>query len=70
VGEIAAALERAAGAQAVQLLDWTSDARIKSIVGGWPSRFHAQRAHDLGLRADSSVDALLQDYLATVRRTQ
>jgi nucleoside-diphosphate-sugar epimerase len=70
VGEIAAALERAAGAQAVQLLDWTSDARIESIVGGWPSRFNAQRAHDLGLRADSSVDALLQDYLATVRRTQ
>jgi nucleoside-diphosphate-sugar epimerase len=66
VGEIAAALERAAGSEALQLLDWTSDARIESIVGGWPSRFHAQRAHDLGLRADSSVDALLQDYLATI----
>jgi nucleoside-diphosphate-sugar epimerase len=70
VGEIAEALERAAGADAVQLLDWTSDARITSIVGGWPSRFNAQRAHDLGLRADSSVDALLQDYLYTVRPTK
>ena len=67
VGEIAEALERAAGTDTAQLLDWTSDARITSIVGGWPSRFNAQREHSLGLRADSSVDALLQDYLETVR---
>jgi nucleoside-diphosphate-sugar epimerase len=65
VGEIAAALARAAGAQAAQLLDWTVDERITAIVGGWPSRFNAQRAHALGLRADSSVDALVQDYLDT-----
>ncbi|WP_342619459.1 D-erythronate dehydrogenase [Rhodoferax sp. GW822-FHT02A01] len=67
VGEIAEALKRAAGAEVARLLDWTPDARITSIVGGWPSRFHAQRAHDLSLRADSSADALLQDYLDTVR---
>lgn len=67
VGEIADALKRTAGPEVSQLLDWTSDARITSIVGGWPSRFNAQRARDLGLRPDSSVDALLQDYLETVR---
>ena len=67
VGEMAEALVRAAGTEAAQLLDWSLDARITSIVGGWPSRFHAQRAHDLGLRADSSVDALLQEYIETVR---
>jgi nucleoside-diphosphate-sugar epimerase len=67
VGEIAEALARVAGAEAAQLLDWTSDASITSIVGGWPSRFNAQRANHLGLRADSSVDALLQDYIETVR---
>jgi hypothetical protein len=44
--------------------------RITSIVGGRPSRFNAQRAHDLGLRADSSVDALLQDYIETLRSTK
>jgi nucleoside-diphosphate-sugar epimerase len=66
VGEIAEALARAAGAQAAQLLDWRVDERITAIVGGWPSRFNAQRAHELGLRADSSVDALVQDYLDTV----
>lgn len=65
VGEIAQALARTAGADTAQLLDWTADTRIASIVGGWPSRFNAQRAHDLGLRADSSVDALLQDYIDT-----
>lgn len=67
VGDIAQALARAAGAETAELLDWIPDAGIMSIVGGWPSRFNARRAHDLGLRADDSVDALLQDYLDTLR---
>ena len=63
VGDIAAALGRLAGPAATQLLDWQPDARIATIVGGWPSRFDAARARGLGLLPDPSIDALLQDYV-------
>ena len=65
VGDMAQALIRIAGPAAASLLDWQPDARVAAIVGGWPSRFNAQRARQLGLHADASVDALLQDYLQT-----
>lgn len=64
VGELAAALQRLAGPEATALLDWQPDARIKAIVGGWPSRFHTARAAALGLAPDPGVDALLQAYVA------
>lgn len=64
VGELAAALERLAGPQAGRLLDWQPDERIAAIVNSWPSHFHTERAHRLGLRADTSVDALLRSYVA------
>jgi nucleoside-diphosphate-sugar epimerase len=63
VGEIAAALGRAAGQAALDLLDWQPDARTAALVGGWPSRFDAARAHALGLLPDVSVDALVAQYL-------
>ncbi|HSI56395.1 MAG TPA: NAD-dependent epimerase, partial [Ideonella sp.] len=56
-------LGRLAGPAATQLLDWQPDARIATIVGGWPSRFDAARARGLGLLPDPSIDALLQDYV-------
>ena len=65
VGDMAEALAHIAGPAAASLLDWQPDARVAAIVGGWPSRFNAQRARQLGLHADASVDALLQDYLQT-----
>jgi nucleoside-diphosphate-sugar epimerase len=63
VGEMVAALERAAGPQAVALIDWQPDPQIARIVTSWPSRIHAARAEALGLRADASIDALLHAYL-------
>lgn len=65
VGDMAQALARVGGPAAAGLLDWQPDARVAAIVGGWPSRFNAQRAQQLGLQPDASVDALLQDYLNT-----
>lgn len=62
VGELAAALERFAGPEARNLLDWQPDARIAAIVSGWPSCFEAERARRLGLLPDASVDALLRAY--------
>lgn len=63
VGEIAAALGRVAGPAALALLDWQIDARITSIVGGWPSVLDAARARQLGLVPDASVDALVAQYV-------
>ena len=65
VGDMAKALERVAGESAVRLLDWIPDPRIEAIVGGWPPHFNSQRAKKLGLQADTSIDALLQEYIQT-----
>ena len=46
---------RAAGVQ--------PDAIIKRIVGGWPPRFDCQRTHQLGLRADASYRAVIEQYI-------
>ena len=63
VREMAAALERVAGPEALARIDWEPDARIAGIVTSWPSRIHAARAEALGLRADTSFDAILRGYL-------
>ena len=63
VGDIAAALGRLAGPSALNLLDWQPDERVAAIVGAWPSRFDAARAHGLGLMPDASIDDLLQQYV-------
>lgn len=64
VREMAAALERVAGAEATQLIDWQPDAAISRIITSWPSRIHAARAEGLGLKADASFEAILRDYVA------
>ena len=55
------------GPAALDLLDWQPDERIAAIVGAWPSRFHAARAHGLGLLPDASVDALVDQYVTEHR---
>jgi D-erythronate 2-dehydrogenase len=63
VGEMVAALERAAGRAAIDLIDWQPDANIARIVGGWPPRFNAQRARVLGLYPEKSFDAMVAAYI-------
>lgn len=63
VGEIAQALERLAGPQAIALLDWAADDRIAALVSSWPSRIEPARARRLGLLPDASIDALLRAYV-------
>lgn len=63
VGEIAAALVRLAGPAAGELLDWQPDARIATLVCGWPSRVAPERARHMGLLPDESIDALLHAYV-------
>lgn len=62
--EMAAALDRVAGAALSELIDWDVDPAVEAIVGTWPARFSTPRAHRLGLRADTSFDDVVRDYLA------
>ena len=63
VGEMAETLRRKGGEEAYQRLDWEPDPSVKRIVGGWPSRVLATRANRLGLVADASFDAIVEQYL-------
>jgi D-erythronate 2-dehydrogenase len=63
VQEMAAALQRAAGAAAVDLIDWIPDAQVARIVGGWPARFNAQRAARLGLYPEKRFDDIIAAYI-------
>jgi len=63
VGEMAAALGRVAGPEAVALLDRTPDPAIQRIVKSWPGRFEFERAARLGLQADADFDSIIRDYV-------
>jgi len=62
-GEMAAALERVAGAAATALIDWIPDAAIGNIVNTWPSRIHSVRASGLGLLPEESFEDIIRDYI-------
>ena len=63
VGEQIEALERVAGCEAVDLIREVPDAAIWAIVRNWPTRFEAQRARDLGFRAEESFDDIIRAYI-------
>lgn len=62
--EMAAALDRVAGAALSELIDWDVDPAVEAIVGTWPARFSTPRARRLGLHADASFDDVVRDHLA------
>ena len=62
--EMARALDRVAGAGTSDRIDWVDDPVVRAIVSSWPARFHTPRAQRLGLRADTSFDDIVRDYLA------
>lgn len=63
VGDMAAALQRVAGAEAAALLDWVPDAAIGKLVQSWPGDVAWERARGLGLRADADFDAIVRQYV-------
>ncbi len=67
VGEMVAALERAAGPQASALIDWVPDPAVARIVGSWPARIQADRAW-LGLAPDPDYDSVIRLHLAESAR--
>jgi nucleoside-diphosphate-sugar epimerase len=61
--EMAAALERVAGAQVAALIDWKVDAAINNIVKTWPARVNAARAKGLGLLPETSFEDIVNAYV-------
>jgi nucleoside-diphosphate-sugar epimerase len=63
VGEMAAALERVAGADAAARIRWQPDPRITRLVDTWPGTLDASRARELGFPYDESFDAIVRAYV-------
>lgn len=62
VGEMVAALERAAPA-AVRRIRWQPDPAIQRIVGSWPAAWDLARARELGLAGDADFDSIVRAYI-------
>lgn len=62
VDEMIAALRNKAGEDAASRVRFEPDPGIEAIVGSWPHNFDTSTAGALGFAADSSLDALIDNY--------
>ena len=60
VAEQIEALRAVGGDEALRLIRYERDERVMRIVSGWPQRFDARRALELGFRADESFTRIVQ----------
>jgi len=63
IAEQIAALRRVAGDAPARLIRREPDPAIMRIVKGWPRNFDAQRARELGFRADASFEEIIRIYM-------
>ena len=63
VAEQIKALRRIAGEPVVERIHRVPDPTILSIVEGWPRRFDARRAKELGFRAEENFDEIIRVYI-------
>ncbi|ARP99071.1 D-erythronate dehydrogenase [Pseudorhodoplanes sinuspersici] len=63
VGEQIAALRRVAGDRVAARIRREPDEFIMRIVAGWPSRFDATRARELGFTAENSFDEIIRVHI-------
>ena len=64
VAEQIEALRRVAGDGPARRIRREPDPGIQAMVAGWPSRFDARRARDLGFSAESSFDDIIRIHIA------
>lgn len=60
------ALGRVGGSDATRHVVWEADPRIASIVQTWPARFRTPRADRMGLRAPTSFDEIIREYVESL----
>ena len=63
VGEQLEALRRVAGDDIVRLIRREPDEVIERIVAGWPRRFDAGRALELGFTVEQSFDEIIRTHI-------
>jgi len=63
VGETIAALEEVAGKDVAGRISWQHDRFIEQIVSGWPSRFEARRARELGFQPDADFESIIRAHI-------
>ena len=63
VGEQIEALGRVGGPDVAGLITEAADPAVAAIVAGWPQRFAAARAINLGFEADASYDDIIRAYV-------
>ncbi len=63
VGQMLAALEKVAGPAVRARVKFERDERIAGIVDNWAKGCTFERAHALGLRADDSFEAIIEQYI-------
>ncbi|MBX3584193.1 MAG: SDR family oxidoreductase [Rhizobiaceae bacterium] len=63
VGDQVDALRRAAGENATKLIRREYDPVIANIIAGWPRRFRAARAEQLGFKAEANFDEIIRVHL-------
>jgi nucleoside-diphosphate-sugar epimerase len=63
VGEMIAAVRRHGGDAAANRITLAPDAATQRIVDGWPGSVIAERAQRIGLRADASVEAIVDSFV-------
>lgn len=63
VKEMLFALEKVAGKEAVNLVQWEEDATIQRIVQSWPTQVEAEYANSLGFEADQSFEDIIQAHI-------
>jgi nucleoside-diphosphate-sugar epimerase len=63
VAEQIAALRRIAGDKIASRIRREPDPLVARIVAGWPSRFDARRAVELGFKAESSFDEIIRTHI-------
>lgn len=64
VSQMLAALEKVAGPTVRARVKFERDDRIAGIVDNWAKGCTFERAHALGLRADASFEAIIEQYIA------
>lgn len=65
--EVVGLLRERFGQATSDLVRWTVDERTTAIVKGWPTEVVAQRAGELGIQADASLDAIVDQYTDELR---
>jgi nucleoside-diphosphate-sugar epimerase len=63
VGEQIAALRRIAGDKVAARIRRAPDELVERIVAGWPSRFDARRAAELGFKVEATFDEIIRVHI-------